>query len=59
MEYDYNIEKVMKSLLLVDKPNLSDDSIKDAKSISDAQMEQFVNLNKTANTRKGYNIKNR
>ena len=46
--YDYNIEKVMKSLLLVDKPNLSDDSIKDAKSISDAQMEQFVNLNKTA-----------
>ena len=46
IEYNYNIEKVMRSLLIVDKPNLSDDSIKDAKSISDVQMEQFVNLNK-------------
>ena len=47
IEYDNNIERVMKSLLIVDKPNLSDDSIKDAKTISDKQMEQFVNLNKT------------
>ena len=47
IEYNYNIEGVMSSLLIVDKPNLSDDSIKDVKSISDAQMEQFVNLNKT------------
>ena len=48
VEYDYNIEKVMKSLLIVDKPELTNNSINDVKSISDKQMEQFVNLNKTA-----------
>ena len=47
IEYNYNIEKVMASLLIVDKPELTDDSINDAKTISDKQMEQFVNLNKT------------
>lgn len=47
IEYNYNIEKVMKSLLIIDKPELTDNSINDVKSISDNQMEQFVNLNKT------------
>ena len=47
IEYDNNIERVMKSLLVIDKPNLSTNSEDDAKSISDKQMENFVNLNKT------------
>lgn len=47
VDYDYNIERVMKSLLFVEKPNLSDDSVKDVKKISDNQMASFVNLNKT------------
>jgi len=46
IEYDYNIEKVMSSLLIIDKPEMTDNSINDVKSISDSQMEQFVNLNK-------------
>jgi hypothetical protein len=45
VEYNYNIERVMKSLLIVEKPELSNNSEIDVKKISDAQLNNFVNLN--------------
>lgn len=44
--YDFNIEKVMKSLLFVKKPNgLGLNAKQDSKTIAELQMEKFVNLN--------------
>lgn len=57
IEYDNNIERVMKSLLIIDKPNLGTDSEDDAKSISEKQMENFVNLNKTQITERDVVLK--
>ena len=47
VEYDYNIERAMKSLLIVNKPTLTDNPEKDVKTISDSQLDNFVNLNRT------------
>lgn len=45
-EYEFNIEKVMKSLLFVRKPNLTNvNASKDAKEIAKAQMSKLVSLN--------------
>ena len=45
VDYDYNIERVMKTLLFVDKPELTSDPINDVKKISEKQIERFVRLN--------------
>ena len=44
--YDFNIEKVMKSLLFVEKPSLTNTNPKeDAKKIAEKQLDNFVKVN--------------
>lgn len=46
-EYNFNIEEVMRSIFIVDKPSsfTQSNEITDAKEISNSQIDNFVNLN--------------
>ena len=45
-QYDYNLESFIKSLLIIEKPELINNSDQDSRILSNRQLDNFINKNK-------------